>query len=209
MMNFHSEQNPWLATRTRTGAEYDASYAVRAASGEEIHGEANLVQKLLQAHYPDHNPRDLSILDAGCGTGRTAIELDGRGYNVVGVDLDDVMLSQARAKAPDMQWVLGDLSTLELDQRFDAIVMAGNVMIYLTPNTELAALTKMSHFLKPTGLLLSAFELNPQPWTDLTIDAYDQMTASLGLTKLARWSTWEQDPWHTADTYAVSLHQKP
>ena len=41
-------ENPWLATRSRTGAEYDAPYEDRAANGEDIYGEANLVQQLLQ-----------------------------------------------------------------------------------------------------------------------------------------------------------------
>ena len=91
-------QNPWLATRTRTGAEYDAPYFERAALGIDIHGEANLVEKLLAQYGVDSASR-LNILDAGCGTGRMGIELAQRGFEVTGVDLDEVMLSQARAKA--------------------------------------------------------------------------------------------------------------
>ena len=32
-MTNHIQRNPWLATRTRTGSEYDAPYAARAAAG--------------------------------------------------------------------------------------------------------------------------------------------------------------------------------
>ncbi|MFN8442970.1 MAG: hypothetical protein U0175_19495 [Caldilineaceae bacterium] len=39
--------NPWLATRKRTGAEYDAPYEARAAAGIDVHGEANLVKSCL------------------------------------------------------------------------------------------------------------------------------------------------------------------
>ena len=32
-MNKKNEPNPWLATRTRTGAEYDAPYEAQAKAG--------------------------------------------------------------------------------------------------------------------------------------------------------------------------------
>ncbi|MEM7114226.1 MAG: class I SAM-dependent methyltransferase [Chloroflexota bacterium] len=201
-------RNPWLATRTRTGVEYDAPYEANEKAGIDVHGEANLVTKLLQQDYHPDSPHPHAVLDAGCGTGRMGIELARRGFDVVGVDLDEVMLAQARKKAPTMAWHLADLAAISLDKRFDAIVLAGNVMIYLTPGTETAVLTNLTRHLKPNGLLLAAFELNPYPWTDLTLPKYEAMVASLGLSQLARWSTWEQDPWREGDRYVVSLHQR-
>jgi SAM-dependent methyltransferase len=209
-MNKQPLQNPWLATRTRTGSDYDAPYAARAAAGADVHGEANLVMQLLQATNPDApKPTPYRVLDAGCGTGRIAIELARRGIVTVGVDLDEVMLAQARKKAPQLDWRLGDLSSIALDGDFDAIVLAGNVMIYLTPGTEAATLANLARYLKTGGLLIAAFELTPPSWSDLTIDRYDQLTQTVGLRKVARWSTWEQAPWSSADRYAVSVHTKP
>lgn len=201
--------NPWLATRNRTGQEYDAPYAARAAAGIDVHGEANLVEQLL--HSPlnqSRSPQPYRVLDAGCGTGRTAIELADRGVEIVGVDLDTVMLQQARAKAPHLDWRLGDLSVMALDKTFDLIVMAGNVMIYLTPGTEAATLANLAHYLNPGGLLVAAFELTPPLWSKLTLPLYDQLTTAVGLTLVARWSTWEQAPWQPGDRYAVSVHRK-
>ena len=201
--------NPWLATRNRTGSEYDAPYFARAAAGQDVHGEANLIERLLHSdeyHAPAALP--YRVLDAGCGTGRIEIELARRGFEIVGVDLDDVMLTQARAKAPQLDWRLGDLSLIALDAAFDAIVMAGNVMIYLTPGTEAATLANMARHLKPGGLLIAAFELTPQRWTQLTIDSYDAMAQAAGLQQVARWSTWDQAPWDSGDRYAVSVHKK-
>jgi SAM-dependent methyltransferase len=200
-------QNPWLATRTRTGAEYDRPYELRAQRGEDIHGEANLVEKLLLESYPPSHQSPYAVLDAGCGTGRMGIELAHRGFDVVGVDLDQVMLSQAQTKAPEIPWLLGDLSTISLNKQFDAIVLAGNVMIFLTPQTETAVLQNMVRHLKPNGLLLAAFELSPRSWTKLTLEAYETLAASLGFKRLERWSTWDQDAWQTGDNYLVSLHQ--
>src|SRR3982750_3820754 len=94
--------NPWLVSRTRTGREYDAPYEARAAAGEDIHGEANLIEKLLGSDLNQSGSTPpYCILDAGCGTGRMAIELARRGVEIVGVDLDEVMLKQARTKAPN------------------------------------------------------------------------------------------------------------
>jgi ubiquinone/menaquinone biosynthesis C-methylase UbiE len=201
--------NPWLATRTRTGSEYDAPYEVRAAAGQDVHGEANLIEKLLySAMHQTAAVPPYCILDAGCGTGRMAIELARRGMEIVGVDLDEVMLKQARTKAPDLDWRLGDLSNIELHKTFDAIVMAGNVMVYVTPGTEAATLVNLERHLKTGGLLVAAFELTSRSWSALTIDSYDQLAQTAGLRKVARWSTWEQGSWSPEATYAVSVHRK-
>ncbi|MEP7135364.1 MAG: class I SAM-dependent methyltransferase [Chloroflexota bacterium] len=201
--------NPWLATRTRTGSEYDAPYEARAATGLDVHGEANLIEKLLHSDLNQTNTAPpYRILDAGCGTGRMAIELARRGIAVTGVDLDEVMLKQAKHKAPHLDWRLGDLSTIELEHAFDVVVLAGNVMIYVTPGTEAAVLVNMARHLKPGGLLVAAFELTPRTWTKLTVETYAQLAEQAGLRKAARWSTWEQAPWNSADTYVVSVHTK-
>src|SRR5690349_19617899 len=86
-------ENPWLALPDISGAAYDAPYQARAAAGEDVHGEANAVQAL-QSTQP------FRVLDAGCGTGRIAIELARRGIDIVGIDLDARMLNQARKQAP-------------------------------------------------------------------------------------------------------------
>lgn len=202
-----SRANPWLATRTRSGAEYDAPYEQRAKAGMDIHGEANLVEKLLTRYRPIEPQESYSVLDAGCGTGRMAIELARRGVEVVGVDLDEVMLSRAKTKAPELRWELADLSKVSLHRRFDAIVLAGNVMIFVTPGTEAAVLKNMANHLDDGGLLLAAFELTPRPWSQLTIEKYEDISAAVGLSTVARWSTWEQAAWKKGDHYVVSLHK--
>jgi len=203
------QPNPWLATRNRTGAEYDAPYAAKAAAGQDVHGEAALIEKLLRSDLNRTGSSEpYRVLDAGCGTGRVAIELARRGLDVTGADLDEVMLAQARHKAPHLDWRLGDLSTLAFDESFDAIVLAGNVMIFLTPGTEAPTLKNLANQLRPGGLVIAAFELTPKPWGALTLPLYDALAADAGLSLMARWATWEQGEWMNTDSYAVSLHGK-
>src|SRR5258708_35000311 len=89
---------------TDDAAGYDARLEGRAHAGVDVHGEASFVEQL----------GGVSILDAGCGTGRVAIELARRGLQVTGVDVDAAMLERARAKAPQLEWVHGDVATLGL-----------------------------------------------------------------------------------------------
>ena len=149
---------------------------------------------------------DIRILDAGCGTGRTGIELARRGYQVTGVDLDEVMLQQARAKAPELAWHLADLATISLDQQFDCIFMAGNVMIYLTPDTESAVLTNMAKHLAPSGLLVAGFESRPPSWSNLTPTRYEELAHDAGLTLVERWAGWDQEPWTPQSNYVLLVH---
>jgi SAM-dependent methyltransferase len=190
-----ADDNPWIRTRSRTGDEYDATYERRAAAGEDVHGEANFVEATGAR----------SVLDAGCGTGRVGRELARRGLDVVGVDLDDVMLATARAKAPDVDWRLGDLASIQLGRTFDAIVMAGNVMIFLTPGSEAGVVANLAAHLAPGGLLVAGFQLQRGR---LSLDAYDAHTTAAGLALKERWSTWDRDPWLTGGDYAVSVHTK-
>src|SRR4029079_5512815 len=115
----------WEEAGELRGDRYDERFRELEARGVDVHGEAACIEALLGAGSAAR------VLDAGCGTGRVAIELDARGFDVVGVDHDPAMLDEARKKAPDSEWVLSDLVDLRLKQQFDAAVLAGNVMIFV------------------------------------------------------------------------------
>ena len=190
--------NRWLETRTTSGDAYDATYEVRAAAGQDVHGEADFVQRFEPA----------SVLDAGCGTGRVGRELARRGLDVVGVDLDSEMLGTARRKSPDIDWRQADLAddtAMDFGRTFDAIVMAGNVMIFLTPNTEGSVIKNLARLLEPGGVLIAGFQLQ-RGW--LSIKRYDQVCADAGLGFGERWATWDGEPWSESADYAVSVHRR-
>lgn len=190
----------WQGTDAPRGDAYDARWRELAAQGAGIHGEADLVEGLARAEGLT------GVLDAGCGTGRVAIELARRGFTVTGVDADPAMLAAARAKAPELDWVEGDLAELDgtLDGVFDLVVLAGNVMIFLSPGTEARALAQLTARLAPGGLLVAGFQVRPDR---LSLTDYDTMAAAAGLTPVARWSTWDREPYRDGD-YAVSVHAR-
>ena len=100
-----------------------------------------------------------SILDLGCGTGRHALPLSQRGYVVTGIDRSEKMLAYARKKAAGIEDRLtfkkGDIRTLELGAKFDAVISMFAVMSYQTTNDDLSmAIQAVSRHLEPGGLFV-------------------------------------------------------
>ncbi len=181
----------WGSGDRPSGADYDARWHALAAAGADPHGEANFVAGLGPA----------SVLDAGCGTGRVAIELDRRGIEAWGVDLDVGFIERAREKAPSLEWHHGDLATVDLGRRFDVVVAAGNVMIFLTPGTEGAVLANLVRHLEPGGRVVTGFQVLPGR---LSLADFDRLAGTAGLAVADRFATWSADPF-TGGDYAVSV----
>lgn len=197
-------RNRWLSSAdVPRGDDYDARFTALAQAGEDVHGEAHFVMSL----------RVSSVLDAGCGTGRVAIELARRGLDVAGVDLDAAMLAVARRKAPQLSWYEGDIATIELTipeaparrRLFDTIVLAGNVMIFLVPGSEAAAVANLARHLAPGGALVAGFQLLSG---GLALAHYDAYTVQAGLELAERWATWDRQGWSPGSDYAVSVHRR-
>ena len=182
-----------------------------------MHGEASFCAAQL--------PLPARVLDAGCGTGRVAIRLQELGFDCVGVDSDESMLSVARSKAGTQTapgsrpvWVLADLSTLDLDQHgipggFDLCVAAGNVIPLLAEGTLERAVLALAATLRPGGLLAAGFGLDsahlPGRCPVTTLEAYDLACGMAGLELMARHETWQGTTFSEDGGYAVSVHRWP
>ncbi len=187
--------NRWLTEAGDRSQAYDTRWEEAAAAGRNIHGETDLVERLGPA----------SVLDAGCGTGRVAIELAARGIEVAGVDLDASMLGRAREKAPDLRWVHADLADVDLGRTFEVVVMAGNVMIFLAPGTEARVVANLARHVAPGGSLVAGFSLEPGR---LDLATYDDHAGAADLVLADRWGTWDEQPF-AGGSYAVSVHRRP
>ena len=176
------------------GDEYQARFDALAASGTDVHGEATFVRS--------YDPS--SVLDAGCGTGRVAVELARHGIEVVGVDVDASMLATARRLAPHISWIESDLTTLDLGRTFDLVVMAGNVPLFTPPGTEAALVAGVARHVREGGLLVAGFSLD----RGYTAERYDADAAAAGLEPVERFATWDRAPWSDGGDYAVSVHRR-
>ncbi len=198
----------WEHSGAPRGDRYDDRFRELEAKGVDVHGEARCVEALVACDGPAPSTTGSGtargrILDAGCGTGRVAIELAARGFDVVGVDLDPAMLDAARQKAPGLDWVLGDLAELRLKREFEAAVLAGNVMVFVAAGTEGRVLARVAAHLVVGGLIVAGFQLSGR----LGLEGYDAAADAAGLELFARFATWEREPFAGGD-YAVSVHRR-
>ena len=184
-----------MGPRRSRGDRYERTYELRAAAGEDVHGEANFVMRFSPG----------SVLDAGCGTGRVGRELFRRGVGVVGVDLDGEMLETARARCPSVSWIEGDISVIQLGRAFDVVLMAGNVINFVIPASRRQALENLAGHLGPTGHLITGFSVVPDGCSPALFAAWAE---AAGLELVERWSTWDQDAFGEHSDYTLMVHRR-
>ncbi len=120
-------------------------------------GETKFIEQLLQLHAPNTQ----SILELGCGTGIHASLLAKSGYQVCGVDLSTEMLEKAeerlRLLPPELEvkFTLGDVRTVRVEQKFDAVLSLFHVISYQVTNEDLqAAFRTAKAHLQPGGVFI-------------------------------------------------------
>lgn len=152
-----SNTNPSPATASPSlfGSGYADTYDVVYAS-KDYEGECDRLESV----FRDRRGGVRSVLDMGCGTGNHAIPLARRGYRVCGVDRAPAMLERARAKAAavagaELEFVLGDLRSVQLHRTFDACILMFAVLSYQATNQDVtAALANVARHLEPRGLVV-------------------------------------------------------
>lgn len=195
------EKSAWMR-KVELNPEHSHWYVQRframAAAGEDLHGEARLVDAMA--------PRESRVLDAGCGTGRTGARLAELGHQVVGVDVDPVLIAAAQEDFPGPTWLVQDLAELDLaslgqPEPFDVIVSTGNVMAFLAPSTRHPVLANLAAVLAPGGRLVVGFGAGRgYLFTDFLEDAE---AAGLGVDVLL--STWDLRPWTPESDFLVAV----
>ncbi|HLR95578.1 MAG TPA: class I SAM-dependent methyltransferase [Jiangellaceae bacterium] len=186
----------------RTNEDHSHWYVERfrrmAAEGADLAGEARLVDAMLA--------RGARILDAGCGPGRVGGELHARGHDVVGVDIDPILIEAAEVDHPGPRWLVADLADLDLaahgePEPFDAAVLAGNVLPFLMPGTETDALKRVAAHVRPEGFVIAGFGVH----RELSLADFDRQVGEAGLRVEHRFATWEVDAWHDDADFAVTV----
>lgn len=182
---------------------YQERFDALARQGADLDGEARFVSDLHEA--PSR------ILDAGCGTGRVATTLTRLGHDVVGVDADAAMIEVARERDDVTRFVHADLATLSLTaQTFDIVMLAGNVVPFLADGTLVEVLRRLRAHLTSSGLLVCGWALpghQPEGAAAVSGEDFERATFASGLSLVARYSSWDADPWPGDGSWALTLHR--
>jgi rhodanese-related sulfurtransferase/predicted RNA methylase len=147
-----------------------------------------------------------SVLDAGCGSGALAVELQDRGLDVVGVDLDPTVLADAIRRAPQVRWERADLAVMQLDRRFDVVAFAGAALEHCEPPLRRAVVHTSAQHLLPSGAVVSALSLRPDP-SCFTFAEFDALCADCDLHLEQRWGGWDCRA-HDGGDFVVSVHRR-
>jgi cyclopropane fatty-acyl-phospholipid synthase-like methyltransferase len=110
-----------------------------------------------------------SVLDAGCGTGDTALCLAGQGCKVTGIDFLEVPIKRAQRKAADRgvqaTFLVKDALTLKgWTERFDNVIDSGLFHVF-SDEDRLRYVEGMATILKPGGRLFLMCFSDEEPGT--------------------------------------------
>ncbi|AFR49102.1 SAM-dependent methyltransferase [Gordonia sp. KTR9] len=169
-----------------------------AREGNDLVGEARLIDAMAA--------RGSRILDAGCGPGRVGAYLAEVGHDVVGVDVDPVLIQAAEVDHPGPRWLVNDLAELDLPARgiaepFDLIVSAGNVMAFLAPSTRVTVLERLRAHLRDDGRAIIGFGAG----RDYAFDEFLENAATAGFAQDLLLESWDVRPFNQQSEFLVAV----
>lgn len=123
---------------------------VEASARSVDDGLYEVEQRAIESHF---TRRDATVLDLGCGTGRTTAVLDRMGFDVVGVDVSEPMIHRARTLFPHLEFESGDVRDLRFaDESFEYVLFSFNGLDYVQPEGDrYVALREIWRVLNPGG----------------------------------------------------------
>jgi SAM-dependent methyltransferase len=137
---------------------------------KDYRAEVEYVVSLIRKYKPESK----SVLDLGCGTGRHDFLLVEKGYSVTGVDQSEEMLAVASARLSTLnsqpsalQFIHGDIQSVQLKKTYDVILALFHVVSYQTTNNILVnTFTNVYEHLNDGGVFIFDFWYGPAVLTD-------------------------------------------
>ena len=124
--------------------DYDAIAEVFASSYSEI----NLYKPYVDKFVKSLNGK--KILDVGCGAGQFTNYFCELGFNAIGIDFSNELLSIAKKNYPNIVFICDDICEYKTNKRFDGIFVKD--MFFHLPDEDIIKTLKLfKKILKPQG----------------------------------------------------------
>ncbi len=125
------------------------------------HLERELEQKPLDRHLLNRFAEATCgrglVADLGCGPGHVARYLSERGVSMLGIDLSPGMIAIASERNPGIDFRVGDMRALALDDATLAGIISFYSIVHFRPDELPPLFAEMHRVLRPGGLALIAF----------------------------------------------------
>ena len=136
-----------------------AQYYDILTSNIDYQKHSDYYDNIISQHMPDKG----ILLDLACGTGSLSEAMAKKGYDVIGVDLSEEMLSIALDKKFDsglpIQYLCQDMCRLDMYGTIDVTICALDSLNHLPDiNSVKRAIERVSLFLNPGGIFI--FDIN-------------------------------------------------
>tara|TARA_B100002003_G_C14065713_1_gene512879 strand:+ start:280 stop:1023 length:744 start_codon:yes stop_codon:yes gene_type:complete len=103
----------------------------------------------------------MSVLDLGCGTGHLTHQIHLSSAKVIGIDISQRMITQAKKNYPHLEFIRADATKLNLPEQFD--VVFSNATLHWIKQSE-SVVEIISQSLKPSGKLVAEFGGKGNVW---------------------------------------------
>jgi len=177
-----SDRTPYRLSHSASGygLRYDANYAVGYYAALHRAIEAPALERIFRELSQSHK----SLLDFACGTGRITMIASAYFDRVVGVDVSEAMLEQARMQS-GVTFLRQDLTSEALDEHF-GVITAFRFFLNAEEELRLEALRTIRAHLAADGRLICNIHMNRYSFTGLIYELYARLFGTVKHKTLSR-----------------------
>ncbi len=123
----------------------------KTVSASQIIGENSIPS----AEFFGNVSHGSTVLDIGCGNGAMAEFVSKKGFNVVGLDINEEAISKNRKRKTNVQFVVGDITKRLPFERgtFDAVLLSFVLVNIISMKEREKLASEITRILKPRGIV--------------------------------------------------------
>ncbi len=147
--------------------DYDVIAEVYANSYSEINSYKPYINEFVK------NLSGKSILDVGCGAGQFTNYLCELGFQAKGIDFSNGLLTIARRKYPNIEFINIDVCEYETTELYDGIFTKD--MLFHLPDEDIVKVLKMfKSILKPNGKICIIMDMPKEAGEQIFVEELDE-----------------------------------